>query len=286
MLLPSCGLSTSQRAAAVRFGDAAASLGAIAGEEFRQSRFDVIEFNTRRRALGDETVDPGKLDAYFTIEAVSVRVEAAAALQRYGALLVQLAGDGEQERVQAAGARLVASLSRLKAAGRIEISDEKLGAIGRAVAGVGGLAVESMRAGALREVTRASGPAVRQLAGLIRRDFDPDGEHWSLGYRGAMVKLEERVKDVRADLGSAQPGRAGARAAMQALMAEAEAMTARGSERLREVGGRIVIAADAMLLAEKDLRMELVSPQAGLDDLDAFTDRVADLVTTYRLVAE
>lgn len=286
LLLVGCGLSASQRAAAMRFGGAAANLGAIAAEEFRQSRLDVIEMNTRRRALGDESVDPERLDAYFTIDDVAARVDAAVALRRYGEAIAQLAGDADQARIEGAGARLVASLSRLKGAGRIDISDERLGAIGRAVASVGGLAVESARAGALREVTHAAGPAVRQLAELIRRDFDPEGEHWSLGYRGAIVKLQERVKDVRADIGGATPGQATGRAAMDVLLAESEALAARSSERLREVGGRVVGAADAMLLAEKDLRLALVSPSAGLDDLEAFADRVADLVTTYRLIGE
>lgn len=286
LLLVGCGLSASQRAAAMRFGGAAADLGTIAEGEFRRSRLDVIELNTRRRALGDESVDPERLDAYFTIDDVAARVDAAVALRRYGEALARLAGDEEPARVEGAGDRLVASLARLKAAGRIDISDEKLGAIGRAVAGVGGLAVESARAGALREAADAAGPAVRQLAELIRRDFDPEGDHWSLGYRGTIVRLQERVKDVRADIGGAASGQAAGRAAMDVLLAESEALAARSSERLREVGGRIVGAADALLLAEKDLRLTLAVPDAGLDDLDAFVDRVAGLASTYRLIGE
>lgn len=286
LFLPACGLSAAQRAAVVKFGSAAGDLGAIAAEEFRQSRLDVIAMNTRRRALGDATVDPQTLDAYFTLEDVAARVQGAMALQRYGALLAQLAGGADESQVQAAGDRLVASLGRLKAAGRIDISDEKLGAIGRAVAGVGGLAAESMRARAVREVSASAGPAVRRIVRLIRQDFQPDGEHWSLGYRGAITKLDERVEHVRADLGEPRPGELADHAAIGALLAEAEAMSAQNSTRLAEVGERIVAAADAMLLAEKDLRMQLVAPGAEMDDLDTFADRVSELLWTYRLLSE
>ena len=156
------GLTVAQRAAVMKFGGAAADLGAVAAEEFRQSRFDVIAMNKARLGLGDSTVKVDRLDGYFTLEDVNARVEAAMALREYGEVLARLAGGEGAMEVGAAAERLVGSLTRLRAARKIDISDEKLGAIGSAVAGVGGIVVEAERARAVREVTSVSGPAVRR----------------------------------------------------------------------------------------------------------------------------
>jgi len=286
VLLSGCGLSGAQKAAVGKFAAAAADLGAVAGEEFRQSRFDVMAMNRARLGLGDRAVKADKLDGYFTLADVSARVDAAHALREYGELLGRLAAGSESAAVGAAAGRLVGSLTKLRAAGRIEVSDEKLGAIGRAVAGIGGLVVEAERARAIDEVTEATGPAVRRLAELIRRDFDPEGEHWSVGYEAVAVRLGERAANARVDLGDAptELDRAAAWLGAQAALAEAEALRGENMQRFREVSKRIAASATALVLAEKDMRGALGERAMGLDDLDIFADQVAELVTTYRLL--
>jgi hypothetical protein len=279
-----CGLNAEQRTAVARFGTAAANLGAVAGEEFVRSRFDVIEMNTHRLGLGDRTVDAERLDGYFTMDDVVVRVEAAQALRSYGTLLSRLATGDEPAQIADASARLVASLQHLRTAGKVDITDERLGAIGRAVAEVGALAVEAERARAIREVIGASAPAVRRVAELLKQDFDPRGEHWSVGYEAVAVKLAERAANVRSDLGAAAPDRRAEWIAAESALAEAEALRGQCVQRFAEVSKRITAAADAMLLAEKDVRASLGTSPIGLDDLDAFTDQVAELITTYRIL--
>ena len=278
------GLSIAQRGAVAKFSGAAADLGAIAGEEFRQSRFDVMAMNRARLGLGDRTVKPDRLDGYFTLEDVGARVEVAEALRQYGLLLGRLAGGDEQAGVSAAAGRLVGSLTRLRAAGRIDITDEKLSAIGSVVAAVGGMIVEAERARAVREVTSASGPAVRKVAELIRRDFDPAGEHWSVGYEAVAVKLAENAANTRADMGDALAGHKAEWLAAQSVLAEAESLRGENMQRFAEVSKRITASATALALAEKDMRAALGESSVGLDDLDLFTDQVAELVKTYRIL--
>ena len=47
---------------------------------------------------------------------------------------------------------------------------------------MGGLLVEYMRAKAVREVVTSTHPIVLQIIDLVRRDFNPKADHWSLGY--------------------------------------------------------------------------------------------------------
>lgn len=286
LMLGGCGLSAAQRGAAAKFGAAAADLGTIAAEEFRRSRLDVIAMNTKRLGLGDESVDASRLDGSFGVEDVAVRVDAALALREYGVVLAALAGGAESAELGAATDRLVGSLSRLRDAARLEVSDERLGAIGRAVSGVGGLAVEAERARALREVSEAAGPAVRRVVELIRRDVDPEEDHWQLGYLAACARLDEVVKNTRAERGSGGRDEQVARAAMVSLLAEAEALSARSAGRMAEVRPRIAAAAAAVLAAEEDLRASLLGGAVRLDDVEALSEKVAELIRVYRVLRE
>lgn len=286
LMLAGCGLSAAQRGAAVKFGAAAADLGAVAAEEFRRSRLDVIAMNTKRLGLGDESVDAARLDGYFGVEDVAVRMDAALALREYGVVLAALAGGAESAELGAATDRLVGSLARLRDAARLEVSDERLGVIGRAVAGVGGLAVEAARARALREVSGAAGPAVRRVVEFIRRDFDPAEDHWQLGYVAVCVRLDELVKNTRARSGSGRPEDQASRAAMVSLLAEAEALSAQSAARMAEVQPRIAAAATAVMAAEEELRASLAGGEVRLDDVEALSEKVAELIRVYRVLRE
>jgi hypothetical protein len=100
VLLVSCGLTRQQRAAVQEFSAATIDFAPLTSAELIRSRTDVLEMNTLRIQLNDNTIKPGRLDAHFTVERVKVRVAAMQALQEYAQLLHALVTTSQQEQLQ------------------------------------------------------------------------------------------------------------------------------------------------------------------------------------------
>lgn len=277
-----CGLTVEQRAATTEFGVATATLAQIAGAEFVQSRDDVIAMKRRELALRGGLPREGiDLDGALDVDDALARVEATEALERYGVLLVQLATGSDEAAVRASGDALVRSLSRLRDAGVLRLSDERLGAIGAAVVMAGSAAEQGMRARATRAIAEESAPAVRAVVELIERDFAEQGSGWGAAVVMAGRQLTARIDDVLED------GERGAEvdAAARGLIVEAATERDARMERSARVSAGVREACAELLLAEKDLRRSLENPSAGLEDLDAFVERVAELKRVYRVLA-
>jgi hypothetical protein len=75
-----CGLTLQQRAAVERFSAATIDFATLTSSELVRSRTDVLEMNTLRVQLNDDTVKLDRMDAHFTVEQVKVRVDAMHAL--------------------------------------------------------------------------------------------------------------------------------------------------------------------------------------------------------------
>ena len=87
----------------------------------------------------------------------------------------------------------------------VSLTDDQAGAIGKGVAAVGGLLVERMRLQAVQRVVETSHPAVQQVIDLVERDFNPNADHWDLGYEKVRLALEGQARDV-ASHPTTQPG--------------------------------------------------------------------------------
>jgi hypothetical protein len=75
-----CGLTLQQCAAVERFSAATMEFATLTSSELVRSRTDVLEMNTLRVQLNDDTVKLDRMDAHFTVEQVKVRVDAMHAL--------------------------------------------------------------------------------------------------------------------------------------------------------------------------------------------------------------
>ena len=77
--LSGCGLSVQQRAAVQKFSAATIDFATLTSSELVKSRTDVLEMNTLRVQLNDDTVKLDRMDAHFTVERVKERVDEAMA---------------------------------------------------------------------------------------------------------------------------------------------------------------------------------------------------------------
>ena len=202
----------------------------------------MLEMNTLRTQLNDNTIKPDRMDAHFTVARVKVRVEAMQALEAYAQLLHALVTASQQEQLQSAADRFVTSLRKVQS---VSLGDDRAGAIGLAIQQVGGLVVEYQRARATREVVTASHDTILQLLDLVRRDFDPQAEHWSLGYELVIQSL----------LGAADFAAAGPNPALSApLIGEAKVAAARNMARLHTVAAQVEGSEAALREAQINLR--------------------------------
>jgi hypothetical protein len=251
-----CGLTLQQRAAVERFSAATIDFATLTSSELVRSRTDVLEMNTLRVQLNDDTVKLDRMDAHFTVEQVKVRVDAMHALKEYAELLHTLVTTSQQAQLQNAADSFVTSLRKVQG---VSLSDEKAGAIGLAIQQVGGLVVEYMRAKAAREVVTTSHDTILQLVDLVRRDFNPKADHWSLGYDVVVTAL----------VGAAEFAAVGPNAAIRApLVGEAKVAAAQNRARFTTVAAQVDASAAALRQAQINLLSALRSSDVTLDDIN------------------
>lgn len=269
-----CGLSVQQRAAIERFSVSTGEFAELASSEFVKSRTDVLEMNKLRLQLQDDTVKVTQIDEHFSVERVKVRVEAMAALKGYADLLHVLVTTSQELPLRNAADSFVASLRKVQG---VSLSDEKAGAIAAAVQGVGGLIVEYMRAQAAREVVNAVHPTILQILELVRRDFDPAADHWSLGYEKIIVGLEGA-----AGLAAAGPNAAGT----AALVGEAQVVAAQNRSRFRSVAEQVNNTAVSLREAQVNLRYAVHTTDVTMEDINSFAAKIDDFVKVYRILRD
>jgi hypothetical protein len=267
-----CGLTLQQRAAVERFSAATIDFATLTSSELVRSRTDVLEMNTLRVQLNDDTVKLDRMDAHFTVEQVKVRVDAMHALQEYAELLHTLVTTSQQAQLQNAADSFVTSLRKVQG---VSLSDEKAGAIGLAIQQVGGLVVEYMRAKAAREVVTTSHDTILQLVDLVRRDFNPKADHWSLGYDVVVTAL----------VGAAEFAAVGPNAAIRApLVGEAKVVAAQNRARFTTVAAQVDASAAALREAQINLLSALQSSDVTLDDINNYVVQLQDFVEIYSIL--
>lgn len=271
--LVGCGLTVSQRAGVERFSAATKDFAGVTSAEFVKSRTDVIEMNTLRVELMDNTVTLEQLDEHFTVVRVTERLRAIQALRDYADLLWTLVSTSQKEELKNAADSFVTSLRKVKG---VSLTDEQAGAVGAAVATVGGFFVEHLRARATREVVASTHDSVLQVVGLVERDFDPQADHWSLGYDKVAEAL--RGAAARAPLVSPRPA--------SETVGRAQVLAHQNKQRLRAVGVDVGKSAATLRAAQVNLREALEKPDIGLEDINAYVSQVEELVTAYRVLRD
>lgn len=272
VFLAGCGLTLQQRAAVERFSAATIDFTTLTSSELIKSRTDVLQMNTLRVQLNDDTVKPDHMDEHFTVDRVRVRVDAMHALKEYAELLHTLVTTSQQAQLKNAADSFVASLRKVQG---VSLSDDKAGAIGMAIQQVGGLVVEYMRAKAAREVVTASHDAILQLVDLVRRDFNPQADHWSLGYDVVVTAL----------VGAAEFAAVGPNAAMRApLVGEANVVAAQNRARFTTLAVQVDGSAVALREAQINLRDVLQSSDVTFDGINSYVTQLQDFVEIYSIL--
>ena len=194
------------------------------------------------------------------------------ALEAYAQLLHALVTASQQEQLQNAADRFVTSLRKVQG---VSLGDDQAGAIGLAIEQVGGLIVEYQRARATREVVTASHDTILQLLDLVRRDFDPQAEHWSLGYELVVQSL----------LGAAGFAAAGPNPALSApLIGEAKVTAARNMARFHTVAAQVEGSVAALREAQINLREVLQSPDVTIERINSYVSQIQDFAEIYSIL--
>lgn len=274
VLLGACGLTVRQRTAVQKFSAATIDFTTLTSSELIKSRTDVLEMNRLRVQLNDDTVKLGRLDEHFTVERVKVRVDAVAALKEYAELLHTLVTSSQKDQLKTASDAFVTSLRKVQG---LNLGDEQAGSIGAAVQRIGGLVVEYMRARAARQVVTTAHPAVLQLLDLVRRDFSPTADHWSLGYEKVISALTGAAALAARD--SAAP-------AKSALIGEAQVVAEGNRTRFKSVAAQVNNSVAALREAQMNLRYALQSADVTIEDIDGYAAQIEDFVKTYRILRD
>lgn len=272
ILTTGCGLTTNQKAAAIRFSAAAIDLSSLAAEEFVNTRNDVVEINTFRRQLGDPQV--GELEGELTLESTKIRVEAVNALKQYGELLHTLTTSSQKEELKNAVESCVASLNKVDG---VSLDYKEAGAIAQAVQAVGGLWIEHMRKKATIKVVEHAHPHVIKLSDLMIRSFDPDNDYWSLGYDYPIEALRG-IKEMREN-DSNNP-------LNETLFAEASSIADLKEDRFATVSKKIIEAAQNTQSAHDNLRNVFQCDEISTRDIDNFVVKIEEFITIYNILHE
>jgi hypothetical protein len=276
-----CGLSTRQKASVAEFGSASADFANIAGEALVRTRAEVIEMNKARVALGDRDLDASKLDEHFTIERVEARMAAVNALNEYAQLLLALVNFSSDERLTAAADSFLTSLRKIEGA---QVSADQGKAFSALVRLGGGLIVEAKRRKSVQEVVEFAHPRVLMIVTLVERDFDPDADHWSLGYDKVAVALSGQAKLVATRHATTAPTTLPANTAVQIDAIQLRLLADRNRATFLELAERVLAVAAEVRRAQTNLRSVVHADTIGVEDIHQYLSKVQELVTYYRML--
>ncbi|TKB71702.1 MAG: hypothetical protein E8D46_16350 [Nitrospira sp.] len=273
-LVMGCGLTIQQKGAVNQFATATRDLSVSAQAEFQRSRQDVVEMNRFRLELGDPMADVNKLDSLLTLDRTRDRIMALQALEDYGGLLNKLVGIVPEGELLEASNTFVGSLKQVKG---VQLTDQEAGGIGKAVAAVGGLYVEYKRAAAVRHVVETTHAPVLAVIDLVKKDFDPNSDFWSAGYRKTAVDLSGHAESLDLlyppkDLLSKQSTQ------------RAKTLATENMNRFSAISVQIMTLVSTLAEAQKNLRLVLNPSELNVQSIDHLATQVRDFKTIYGLL--
>lgn len=272
MALSGCGLTVQQKVALDQFSTATRDVSVAAQTEFRKSRQDVVEMNRLRVELGDASVDVDALDSLLTLDRTRDRIAALQALEDYGLLLKKLVGAVTESELLEASHTFVGSLKQVKG---VQLTSQEAEGIGRAVAAVGGVYVESKRAAAVRYVVDAVHTPVLTLIELVQKDFDPQSDFWSAGYRQTALALRGHAASIHVgmdDLASRQS------------VQRAKILAAENMKRLTAVSEHMTALTTTLREAQDTLHLVLTPSQLDVRNIELLAAQVREFKLVYGLL--
>lgn len=273
-LLQGCGLTIQQKAALDQFATATHDLSVAAQTEFQKSRQDVVEMNRLRFELGDPTADVAKLDSLFTLDRTRDRIVALRALADYGGLLNKLVGAVPEGELLEASNTFVGNLKQIKG---VTLSDQEAEGIERAVASVGGLYVEYKRATAVRQVVETVHTPVLTVIDLVKKDFDPNSDFWSAGYRQTALDLRGHAVAITGSVAAND-------LASKQIVQRAKMLAGENMNRFTVVSSQIAALATMLSDAQNNLRLVLDSSELNVQNINQLTAQVREFKTIYGLL--
>lgn len=177
--LVGCGLTDAQRQAVTSFSESSATFGKAVGGQVVDMRTNVIKLNSQYLALslGESSLPRGrKLDGALHPKNVRAYVEAAQAIQQYGAMLKAFVSDTQGPELKAAVEKFTASFGKLQANPKFQgLEKIDMGAVGQIIQSVGGLIIEHRKAKALKEIVPKVNLHIQTISEVFAEDFKTGG---------------------------------------------------------------------------------------------------------------
>jgi hypothetical protein len=270
ILSSGCGLTMHQRMGVQQFSSATTEFASLTRSEFIQSRQDVIEMNRLRVLLGDASLEA--LDDPFSLETTQARLRALDALNQYGELLQTLLTTSSAAELQTSADGVVSSLNNVHGA---QMNPSEAEAIGKAMSFAGGFLVEHKRARAMKRVVALAHPHVVKVIDLVERDFDPNHDYWSAGYRRTCLDLTTAIRNTPSlatnDLAGAQVVRASRLAVRENRL------------RFELVSTNIQEGVKHLRDAEERLHTGMTSAEMTTEDIQEYQAKVNEMRTLFEL---
>lgn len=275
LLLSGCGgLTIQQKAALDQFATAARDMAIAAQTEFQKSRQDVVEMNRLRLELGDSTADVVNLDSLLTLDRTKDRIVALQALEDYGGLLNKLVGAVPEGELLEASNTFVGNLKQVRG---VQLTDQETEGIGKAVAAIGGLYVEYKRATAVRQIVETAHTPVLNVIDLVKKDFDPNSDFWSAGYRKTALDLRGHAAAIT---GSVAENDLSSKQSVQ----RAQTLAAENMNRFTTISAKIRALAATLSDAQENLRLVLNPSELNVQNIEHLTTQVREFKTIYGLL--
>jgi len=274
VVMSGCGLTIQQKASLDQFATATRDLSVAAQTEFQKSRQDVVDMNRFRLELGDQRADVTKLDSLLTLDRTRDRIVALQALEDYAGLLNKLVGAVPEGELLEASNTFVGRLKQVKG---VQLTDQEAEGIGKAVAAVGGLYVEYKRAAAVRHVVEAAHTPVLTVIDLVKKDFDPNSDFWSAGYRQTALDLRGHAVAITGSVAEND-------LASKQIVQRAKMLAGENMNRFTAVSSQIAALATTLSDAQNNLRLVLDSPGLNVQNIHQLTAQVREFKTIYGLL--
>jgi hypothetical protein len=123
-------------------------------------------------------------------------------------------------------------------------------------------------------VVTASHDAILRLVDLVRRDFNPKADHWSLGYDVVVTALVGA-----AELAAVRPA-----AARAPLVGAAKVVAAQNRARFTTLAVQVDASAVALREAQINLRSALQSSDVTLDNINSYAGQLQNFVEIYSIL--
>lgn len=175
IVLSGCGLTAVQKDQVSTFGSATAAVGSAVSGQLPLLRDDMIRMNTAELTFKDQkdlrNLAGFRMEGGLSTAHIAAMITAVDALQKYGAVLNQLATADESAGIKASATALASDVGAVKG---VSLSQSDKNDAVQAVDAIGGLFVDYQRKQALGKIVKAYAGPVDTIAALLGNDLSLD----------------------------------------------------------------------------------------------------------------